>query len=94
MSKSIMVIIALSLILIGCQGENGPEDVVSLSTEAFNDGNSEEAIGYYADDAEVKFAIAIPRDSKDTYKGREELLANYSTRCLCFLLADLWCNHP
>jgi hypothetical protein len=77
MWKSIILIFALLSILVGCQGETGPDEVVSSSTKAFNDGNFEELIGYYADDAEVKFTIAIPRDSKNTYKGSEELLGMF-----------------
>jgi hypothetical protein len=71
--KSIIVIIVVLCALVGCQSEPSLEESVSLSIEAFNEGKFEDALDYYADDAEAKYRLAIPPYLDGTYQGRDAI---------------------
>jgi hypothetical protein len=75
MRKSIFALIIILFNVVACQGELGPEDIVSQSMKAINEGNVDEAMSFYADGAEVNFLPAVPPGSPETYQGREELVS-------------------
>jgi hypothetical protein len=73
----VVVIIAILGVPVACQSEPSLEDSVSRSAESFNEGDFEDALGYYTDDVEFEYRLAIPPYLDDSYQGRDALLGMF-----------------
>jgi len=75
MKKLFLALTVVLAVLVGCQAQPKPEEVLAAMEDALNAGDVDTAMALFTDDAVVKLVPAIPPSSPDTYTGAEEIRA-------------------
>lgn len=75
MKKLFLALTVMLAVLVGCQAQPSPEEVLAALEDALNAGDVDAAMALFTADAVVKLVPALPPDSPDTYTGAEEIRA-------------------
>ena len=77
MKKLFLALTVMLAVLVGCQAQPSPEEVLAAMEDALNAGDVDAAMALLTADAVVKLVPALPPGSPDTYTGAEEIRAWY-----------------
>jgi hypothetical protein len=75
MKRLFLALTVILAVLVGCQAQPNPEEMLAAMADALNAGDVDTAMALFTDDAVVKIAPALPPGSPDTYTGAEEIRA-------------------
>ena len=75
MKRLFLALTVMLAVLVGCQAQPSPEEMLAAMEDALNAGDVDAAMAFFTDDAVVKIAPALPPGSPDTYTGAEEIRA-------------------
>jgi len=69
MKKWSIVLVVLLIALTGCRAQPSPAEILAEMEAVLNSSDVDAAMAFFADDAVVKLAPALPPGSPDTYSG-------------------------